>query len=420
MNWVQYQECLDYMQLHCQMGIPGGFARTMRMAALLHNPQEKLRVIHIAGTNGKGSTAAAIDAVLRQGGYHVGLFTSPHLERYEERIQIDRQLISQEDFADLLTVLIEQIIPQLLAEGLAHPGEFELLTVASWLYFQGRTDFVISEVGLGGTLDPTNIIAAPLLTVITPISLDHCNILGNTVEQIAAEKAGILKRGVPVVVAPQQQAALMVLQQIAAQRATPLLVLDENQLTSVQTNLQGSYQQINCNTALAALQNLLERGLVELTREQIMAGLLHIFWPGRMEYVPLGERKGMLLDGAHNRAGAYMLAENLRTLYADREIILFLSILDDKEQDIILQQLVPLAHAVILTKPEHDQRATKWMKLQEKICALAPNCVCYLYEDYGEALRQTMEQLKDGQLLCITGSLYLLGDCRRLLHEVLS
>ena len=292
--------------------------------------------------------------------------------------------------------------------------------MASWLYFQGRTDFVISEVGLGGTLDPTNIIAAPLLTVITPISLDHCHILGDTVEKIAAEKAGILKRGVPAVIAPQQQAALMVLQQVAARRAAPLLVLEEKQLQPVQTNLQGSYQQINCNTALAALQNLLERGLVELTREQIMAGLLRIFWPGRMEYVPLGERKGMLLDGAHNRAGACMLAENLRTLYADREIILFLSILDDKEQDIILQQLVPLAHAVILTKPEHDQRATKWMKLQEKICALAPNCVCYLYEDYGEALRQTMEQLKDGQLLCITGSLYLLGDCRRLLHEVLS
>lgn len=264
---MQYQECLDYMQVHCQMGVPGGFARTMRMAALLHNPQEKLRVIHIAGTNGKGSTAAAIDAVLRQGGYHVGLFTSPHLERYEERIQIDRQLISQEAFAALLTMLIEQIIPQLLAEGLAHPGEFELLTVAGWLYFQGRTDFVISEVGLGGTLDPTNIIAAPLLTVITPISLDHCHILGDTVEKIAAEKAGILKRGVPAVIAPQQQAALMVLQQVAARRAAPLLVLEEKQLQPVQTNLQGSYQQINCNTALAALQNLLERGLVELTRE---------------------------------------------------------------------------------------------------------------------------------------------------------
>jgi len=182
---MDYQSCLEYMSRSCARNVPGGFERTKRMAELLGNPQDRLSVIHIAGTNGKGSTAAAISSVLQQAGYRVGLFTSPHLERYEERIQINGELISEEAFAAVMTQLIEQVVPVLLEEGMHHPGEFELLTVAGWMYFQNKTDFVVLEVGLGGTLDPTNIIKNPVLTVITPVSLDHCQILGNTVAEIA-------------------------------------------------------------------------------------------------------------------------------------------------------------------------------------------------------------------------------------------
>lgn len=417
---MEYQACLDYMRQHCQSGIPGGFARTARMAELLHNPQEELRIIHIAGTNGKGSTAAAIEAMLRQAGYRVGLFTSPHLERYEERIQLDRQLIAESDFAAILSKLFAEIVPLLLAEGMSHPGEFELLTVAGWLYFKGRTDFVISEVGLGGTLDPTNVIKQPLLTVLTPISLDHCQILGNTVEQIAREKAGILKTDVPAIVAPQEEAALQVIQEQAAQLAVPLTVLDRDNLSPVATNLQGQYQQINCNVALAAVRNLFQREIVSITETQMLAGLQQVRWPGRMEYIPLNQGRGILLDGAHNKAGMEALAENLRTLYADWEIVLFLSILDDKEQDSMLEEILPIVHAVVLTKPEHDQRAQHWLDLQQKMRGKAPDCPCVLFEHYQEALQQTVAGLAPGQLLCITGSLYLLGDCRRFLPEVLS
>ena len=155
---MNYKQCLQYMAEHCKRNTPGGFARTQRMAELVGNPQEQLHTIHIAGTNGKGSTAAAITAMLMQAGYRVGLFTSPHLERYEERICISGVMIPQEDFAEILSRLITEVIPQLQQENLRHPGEFELLTVAGWLYFNGRTDFVVSEVGLGGTLDPTNLI----------------------------------------------------------------------------------------------------------------------------------------------------------------------------------------------------------------------------------------------------------------------
>lgn len=417
---MEYRECLDYMQQHCQSGIPGGFARTARMAELLHNPQKDLRVIHIAGTNGKGSTAAAIEAMLRQAGYRVGLFTSPHLERYEERIQINRQLITESDFAAILSRLFIEIVPILLAEGMAHPGEFELLTVAGWLYFKNCTDFVISEVGLGGTLDPTNVIERPLLTILTPISLDHCQILGDTVAKIAGEKAGILKAGVPAIVAPQEETALQVIQERAARLAVPLTVLDRNTLSPVTTNLQGQYQQINCNVALAAVRNLLQRNIAVIIEMQMLAGLQQVQWPGRMEYIPLKQERGILLDGAHNKAGMEALAENLRILYADRKIILFLSILDDKEQDGMLEEILPLVHAVVLTKPEHDQRARHWLDLQQKMKEKAPDCPCVLFEHYQEALLQTIAGLMPGQLLCITGSLYLLGDCRRFLPKVLS
>lgn len=414
------QACIQYLHQHCKSGVPGGFARTKRMAELLHDPQETLRTIHIAGTNGKGSTAAAIEAMLQQAGYRVGLFTSPHLERYEERIQIDRKPITAQEFAAIMTRLIAEIVPQLMAEGMAHPGEFELLTVAGWLYFQGRTDFVVSEVGLGGTLDPTNVILRPLLTVITPVSLDHCQILGDTVAEIAEEKAGILKPGVPAIIAPQQDEALASIQKRAAQLAVPLTILAEAQLPPVATNLQGSYQQINCNVALAAVRNLAQRGLICITEAQMAAGLQQVDWPGRMEYLELERGAGILLDGAHNRAGICALAENLRALYADREIILFLSILDDKEQDVMLEEILPLAHAIVLTKPEQNGRTQHWLELWQKILQRAGGRPCTLFENYEEALRQTVAALLPGQLLCITGSLYLLGDCRRLLPEVLS
>ncbi len=414
---MDYQACLQYLHKNCARNIPGGFERTKRMAALVGDPQEQLQTIHIAGTNGKGSTAAAMASILQQAGCRVGLFTSPHLERYEERIRINGDMIAEEAFAAILTELIEQVIPVLLAEGMHHPGEFELLTVVGWLYFKDKTDFVVSEVGLGGTLDPTNIITKPVLTIITPVSLDHCQILGNTVAAIAAEKAGILKAGVPVITAPQQREALQAIVQRADTLQVEVTALNSEQLPVIQTNMKGRYQQMNCYTALAAVKNLCQRGLVQITDEQIHAGLQCAFWPGRMEYVELGDGKALLLDGAHNPDGISALAKNLRELYADRQILLFLSILDDKEQYTMLQQILPLASAVVLTRPEHDQRAQNWRQIGETIQQIAPGCPCRVYDDYKDGLQQELNMLQAGQMLCITGSLYLLGDCRKLLHE---
>ena len=414
---MDYQSCLEYMSRSCARNVPGGFERTKRMAELLGNPQDRLSVIHIAGTNGKGSTAAAISSVLQQAGYRVGLFTSPHLERYEERIQINGELISEEAFAAVMTQLIEQVVPVLLEEGMHHPGEFELLTVAGWMYFQNKTDFVVLEVGLGGTLDPTNIIKNPVLTVITPVSLDHCQILGNTVAEIAGEKAGILKWHVPLVTAPQQPEALNVILNAAEKLNVPVTALRMEELVPVKTKMQGAYQQMNCNTAMAAVRNLAERDIIQLTEEHLTAGLQAAFWPGRMEYRELSDNRAILLDGAHNPAGISCLAENLRNMYADKEIVLFMSILDDKEQITMLKEILPLASAVVLTRPEHDQRAQNWKGMEQAVHELVPGCPCRLYEDYRVGLKEEVNRLMPGQILCITGSLYLLGDCRKLLHD---
>lgn len=417
---MNYQECITYLETVCPRGSSGGKERTAKMAELLGNPQEKLRIIHVAGTNGKGSTSAVMESILRHAGYRVGLFTSPHLERYEERIQINREPIPEAEFTAILSHLIEVVIPQAMAEGMSHPGAFGLLTLAAFQYFSENTDFVILEVGLGGWLDPTNIIKSPLLSVITPLSLEHCQILGDTIAQIAKEKAGIIKYGVPAVIAPQEESALEVIRADAAAKHAPLVCLQKETLRVVHTNLNGAYQQINCNTALAAIENLQARGLIAVTQEQIEDALLHVFWPGRMEYFALDDGKGILLDGAHNLAGITCLAENLRTLYQDRAIILFFSILDDKAQVEMLKEILPLASAVVLTKPAHDDRAQHWLQMAQYIHEIVPDCPCRIYEDDKIGLRSEVEHLVDGELLCITGSLYLISDCRSyLLREFL-
>ena len=183
--------------------------------------------------------------------------------------------------------------------------------------------------------------------------------------------------------------------------------------------MQGSYQQMNCHTALAAVKNLRARGYLHITDEQMKKGLETAFWPGRMEYLDLGENRSILLDGAHNPAGISSLTENLRMLYAEKELILFLSILDDKEQFQMLKEILPYASAVVLTHPAYNSRAQNWKALQEWVTELVPDCPCRMYDDYQAGLKQSMAALQPGQMLCITGSLYLLGDCRKLLHAYL-
>lgn len=415
---MNMEQCLTYMQENCLRGKPGGLLRTKRMAELLGNPQEGLQVIHVAGTNGKGSVCAIIAAVLQAADYQVGLFTSPHLEDYRERIQLNGQLISAENFAHCLTMLIEQVIPRLLAEGYSHPGEFELLTMAAFLYFLGRTDFVVLEVGLGGELDPTNIITRPLVAVITPISLDHCQVLGGMLTEIAQAKAGIIKRQSQVVCAPQTEAVLAVIRQKCMEQEANWLVLDAVQQPQYTLALSGDYQQSNCHLALAALDTLREQGVAVVTGQHIEQGLQQVCWPGRMEYISLPGQRAVLLDGAHNPAGIMALANELRKHYWQREIILLLGILDDKEQQMMLEQIAPLAQKIIITRVGNEQRSEQWQRLLDYASGYEKAIAVQAIASPEEAVRSAIARLAPGQLLCITGSLHLLGECRRVLRQL--
>lgn len=410
----------EYIHTHCVPGTPGGWERSKRMAELLGNPQEELKIIHVAGTNGKGSTCAMLESVLRQAGYNVGLYTSPHLEDYRERIQINRQLIPEKDFYECLTRLIEEIIPQILAEGHAHPTEFEIWTMAAFMYFYGKTDIVILEVGLGGELDPTNIIAKPLLSVITPISIEHSQVLGSTLAEIAAAKAGIIKAGGQVVSAWQEEEARKVIEEKSSQVGAEAKILTKENIPFYQVALLGAYQQENCHLAVQALTWLREQNKINFTDKDLELGLKQVRWQGRLEYISLSEEKeiGILLDGAHNPAGINALCHELSTTWQHRNIILLLGILDDKEQLTMSEKIIPLAQKVIITCPDSGERGVHWQRVADYAAKLCPTGRVEVVQEAEEALRQGIANLETGDLFCITGSLHLLGDCRSILKQL--
>ena len=410
----------EYIHTNCIPGTPGGWERSKRMAELLGNPQEKLNIIHVAGTNGKGSTCAMLESVLRQAGYTVGLYTSPHLEDYRERIQINRQLIPEKDFYECLTRLIEEIIPQILAEGYAHPTEFEIWTMAAFMYFEGKTDIVILEVGLGGELDPTNIITKPLLSVITSISIDHSQVLGSTLTEIASAKAGIIKPQGRVISTWQEEETIKVIKNKGLQLEAQVKILTKEDIPYYQVSLAGAYQQQNCHLAVQALKWLREEAKIKFTDEDLKQGLAQVSWQGRLEYISLSEEKeiGILLDGAHNPAGIDALCHELGTTWQKRNIILLLGILDDKEQLTMSEKIIPLAQKVIITCPDSGDRGMHWQRVADYAAKLCPTGEIEVIPEAGNALRQGITSLEAGDLFCVTGSLHLLGDCRSLLKQL--
>lgn len=436
---MNYDETINYLQTHCHKPVALGLARMELMAELMGNPHLMVPVVHVAGTNGKGSTTAMLGAILRASGYRVGTYTSPHLISYRERICQNDTMISEEDFALGLGEVIGRCIPVLEERGLGHPKEFELLTMlAFWYFSRSNLDIVVLEVGLGGRLDSTNIVT-PLLSVITPISLDHTQILGDTLAQIAWEKAGIIKDKRPVVAADQSTEVLAVLAKVAKEKESPLVLVRPEAYGILEKNLAGQrfflktknalyeqvrigflgdYQVQNAQTALYAAEVLQDLGWKEISVSTITEGLALAKWPGRMEYWTLGGERGILLDGAHNLGGIEALVLALKQDFANRRLILLLGILDDKAQEVMIQALAPLADRVLVTKPS-EQRAGNWQALERMVQEVNPHLPVRLFLDYHQAIDEALGGLQAGDLLCITGSLYLLGSCRAYVLEKL-
>jgi dihydrofolate synthase/folylpolyglutamate synthase len=412
-----------------------GLSNTATLAEALGNPQRSAPCVHIAGTNGKGSTAAMLDSILRMAGRRTGLYTSPHLERINERIRINGDDISDEDFAAAWT-RVQAAIESLLANGklAAHPTYFECITALAFVAFvEHGVDFAIYEVGLGGRLDSTNIVE-PEVAVITSIDFDHESFLGHSIAEIAAEKAGIIKPGALVVTSAERPEARDVIARRCKEMGARLVEVDaawsvkesataggyyraiaaatdSHKELAIEPPLPGRFQIRNALTAATAARLLAERGFA-ITDEAIANGIRKARWPGRLER--LSDRPAVYLDGTHNPAGAKELLKFWQENFAGRRIWLVYGAMRDKAVDEIAGLLFPVADFVILTEPLQP-RAISAPLLAEMTGHLAKNSA--VVSNPVEALERAIEMASPEDAVFATGSLYLVGDLRSYWHK---
>ena len=400
------------------------------LAERLGRPDRAYPSAHIAGTNGKGSTAAFLESILRHAGFRTGLYTSPHLERINERMRINGKEIGDESFAAIFTRL-QALIEELLAAHKlrAHPTYFECVTAMAFACFaRERVEFGVFEVGLGGRLDATNILS-PVVTVITCIDFDHENFLGHSLKEIASEKAGILKPNVPVILAEQRPEAREVILSRADQIRCPVIETARafrmsekssqngffrtrvTELSSGETfdaapNLSGRFQLQNALNALAAARYLTGRGF-RISADDIIEGLSKTAWPGRLER--LQSSPDVYLDGAHNPGAARELAQFIEDNFAGRKIWMIYGALRDKAVDEVAGQLFLHARGVIFTEPR-TSRAISAPRLAEIASHHATSFT--VISSAEQALDQALAQAAPGDAIFITGSLYLVGQLR--------
>src|SRR5271169_44285 len=397
----------------------------------LGQPQRQFQSVHVAGTNGKGSTSAMLDSILRAAGLRTGLYTSPHLERINERIRLDGKDISDEEFAAAFT-RVHVAIEELLAAGrlAAHPTFFECVTAIAFVYFAGaHAEFAVCETGMGGRLDATNILL-PEVAVITQIDFDHENYLGHSIEEIAGEKAGIIKPGARVVSAAEHLIARVVIRRRCAEQSAFLVEIenayfledviahdgcfsftaisyDSGTRIPIALRLAGRFQVRNALTALAAAQMLAERG-APIDDEAITRGFAAAAWPGRLEKI--SERPEIYVDGTHNPAGAREIAVFWEQFLPGRNIVLIYGAMRDKAVDEIAGLLFPRAQAVILTSPAQP-RAISAPLLAEMTGHHAGKVE--VIPDPEKAFERALELAFPEDVIFVTGSLYLVGDLRR-------
>ena len=416
-----YQESLDYLYGLDKFGMIFGLTQVERILEAIGNPQREIQAIHIGGTNGKGSTAAMMASILQEEGYRVGLYTSPHLIRFTERIKVNGKEIEKEEVAELAGWMRERI----KASNITPPFTFfDFTTAMALLYFkQALVDLAILEVGLGGRLDSTNVVD-PLLSIITNISKDHEEHLGRSILKIAGEKAGIIKKGRPLITSATQPQVLQLFSKICREKGSLYFrvgkefryvsIGDGNfnyeglhrKLWDIQLNLMGFHQIINATAALGATEVLEELGY-PVSINAMVEGLKEVEWPGRLERVSSSPQ--VILDGAHNPAGALVLKESLEKEFKYHHLILLIGVMKDKDIKSILHLLAPLADQIILSRP-HNERAASPALLKEVLGQNGKKAI--VIEDIKEAIERGFSMAGEEDLLCITGSLYTVGEAR--------
>jgi dihydrofolate synthase / folylpolyglutamate synthase len=385
-------------------GVELGLERIDRLLNDLGNPQRQVPIIHVAGSNGKGSTCAYLSSVLTAAGYRVGRYTSPHLVSWCERISLNGQDIAPIDLHQLLVKVVEAIDPQQVS-----PTQFEVITAAAWLYFaQQQVDVAVVEVGLGGRLDATNVCDRPLVAVITSLSREHWQRLGETLAEISFEKAGILKPGCPAVFAPQPAPAAAVLRARAAQLACPVTWVEPALSQDYSLSLPGEHQRINAALAIATFHILQQQGW-QISEEDIIHGLATTEWRGRLQWTTWRNRN-LLIDGAHNPAGAKMLRQ-----YVDEQrkgaTDWVMGMIAGKDHGDVFKELLKAGDRLYLVPvPEHTAADLQEMaQLAQTVCPKLAHCG--VYEDVIEGLEAAMKaNIDQGDALTVLcGSLYLIG-----------
>ncbi|MBE6084104.1 MAG: bifunctional folylpolyglutamate synthase/dihydrofolate synthase [Selenomonas ruminantium] len=431
---MNYQESLAYLESLNIFGIKLGLERIQKLLARLELPQERYRTIHVTGTNGKGSVSAMLAGILRHSGIHTGFYSSPHLVSYTERIRVDGQPISEQEFADCLSS-IKVYIDKMIADGEECPTQFEVLTALAFFYFAIKhVEYAVIEVGLGGLLDSTNVIV-PEVSIITNVTLEHADRCGGTLEGVAHHKAGIIKDDVPVVTAAQG-VALDIIRQQAEEKNADIFVAGED-FSADFISYEGNFQRLEFSSGLLGAVkepytlHLLGKHQIEnaavavmaaklisnldsrITNKTIDDALTLVSWPARFEQADYNGQK-IIIDGAHNPAGMTALRESLDLYFPAPERVLLLGILKDKDIDTMLDILLRPNDTVVVTVP-HSDRASDPQILAGKVAAHVQHVEAIA--DNSEAMNRALELANGEKLLIMAGSLYLVGGLRKLLMD---
>lgn len=439
----QIEEALDWISSFAIFGICPGLERMEYMMKKLESPQRCLTFIHVAGTNGKGSTCAMLTSMLRANGYNVGMFTSPDLEKFTNRFKYNDQDIPDSILVQLVNEL-KPIVDQLTQTSLGLPTMFEISTAIAVLYYAtvSKPDFVIWETGLGGRLDATNVIT-PILSIITNIGYDHVDLLGATLQEITKEKAGIIKLGVPIITTVEQVEALEIIRQTARTCRSSMFAINEQfhiqclhmveneqtftffgpfrTLKAMQLTMNGVHQVKNAAAALMALELLQQHKGIILTDKHIRMGLRCAVWPGRLEMIKNCPR--LLIDGAHNPEGAATLAEALQSTYSYQRLHIMIGMLSMKHHSAVLRHILPLADLVIFTEPNDERKLDANSLYQIAKHILADKCLPMMLveRDWQQALRKLQSYTQPNDLALVTGTLYLIADVRsHILQQVVN
>lgn len=416
---MTYDEAIGYIHHVTWRGSRLGLERTQELLSRIGNPENSLKFIHIAGTNGKGSTAAMLANILRLSGYKTGLYISPFINRFNERMQLNGELISDGELAQITSFIRPH------AEAMAdHPTEFELITVIAFEYFRRhQADIVVLEVGMGGALDSTNVIPVPELAIITNIGLDHTRELGPTISDIARAKAGIIKNGGDVLIYGGNPEADLVFAQVSREAGARLHLTDHSRISGLAANLDalqfsfspygafscglvGNYQANNAAVVITAVELLRQKGW-KIREDQLKAGLASTRWPARFEI--LRRNPVFIADGGHNPQGIHAVIESLKAQFPGKEIVFLIGIMADKDIPKMIDQMAPISKEFITVTPNNpraiDAKQLASLLIDRGLSATACNSI-------DDGVQLAVDHAGSNGIVCAVGSLYMLGDVR--------